>query len=46
MFGELGVSFAPAKNLQVGLGVILSPGWNKSDNARSTVVTTGLTYQF
>lgn len=45
-FGEVGLTYEPMKNLQVGLGVIFSPDINAQARAYSHTLTTGLAYQF
>lgn len=45
-FGEIGVQYAPMNNLQLGLGLIISPAINSSDNGWSYAIVTGLAYQF
>lgn len=45
-FGELGVSYAPMENLQLGLGVIGATALNSNERAWSWAVTTGVAYQF
>lgn len=45
-FGEIGIQYAPMENLQFGLGLIISPTVNSSDNGWSYAIATGLAYQF
>ncbi len=45
-FGELGLLYSPIENLQLGLGVIYSPGLRAKQREYSYTVTSGLTYQF
>lgn len=45
-FGEVGLVYAPIENLQLGLGVIVSPDLNAKSKAYSYTLTTGLAYQF
>lgn len=45
-FGELGLQYAPMKNLQLGLGLISTTALNSSDNGWSYAITTGVAYQF
>lgn len=45
-FGEIGIQYAPIENLQFGLGLIISPAINSSDNGWSYVIATGMAYQF
>lgn len=45
-FGQFGISYTPIKDVQVGLGVMVSPNWRKTDGSRSTTMTAGLSYDF
>ena len=45
-FGEIGIQYAPAENLQIGLGVIGVKALNSTDNSWSFAVTSGVSYQF
>lgn len=45
-FGEVGIQYAPADNLQLGLGVLGSTAVNASNNGWDVAVTAGVTYQF
>lgn len=45
-FGEVGLSYAPMENLQIGLGVIGATVLNSPDKGWSWAVTTGVAYQF
>lgn len=45
-FGGVGVSYAPVKNLQIGMGLFGAPAIQSNDNAWAYTFTTGNTYQF
>lgn len=45
-YAQIGVSYAPIPNLQLGLGIVTSSDLGDRDNTRSTSVTAGITYQF
>lgn len=45
-FGELGLQYAPAPDLQLGLGLLSSTAVNASSNGWDVAITAGVTYQF
>lgn len=45
-YAQIGVSYSPVPNLQLGLGIISSSDLGDRNNTRSTSVTAGITYQF
>ena len=45
-FGEIGLQYAPAQNLQLGLGLLSSTAINADTNGWDLAVLAGVTYQF
>ena len=45
-FGEIGIQYAPAENLQLGLGLLSSTALNAETNGWDLAVLAGVTYQF